>query len=59
MKVEYLIDNGLCGCDITDIIEIDDEYVEGLDTEERDNLIDEWVKDEVHNRVNWSWKIVK
>jgi hypothetical protein len=46
--VEYTIRNGLVGCAVTDVIELEDEM--------DDDEIDEAVQEAVHQRIEWSWE---
>lgn len=55
MIVKAYVRMGLVGCKITDEIEIDDEDLEGLSEDERENLIGEYVQDWIWNHVEYGW----
>jgi hypothetical protein len=38
-------------------VEIDDEDLDGMDTEERNAYIDDFAKDEMWSIVEWGWKV--
>ena len=59
MRIKYFIHNGFVNCSITNEIDIDDEELEDLSEVEQNNLIDEIVKEEVEQRIEWGWSEVK
>ena len=56
MKVQAWIATNKVGSQVSWTVDIEDEDLEGLDKTERDNMIDEYVKDELQNHMEWGWK---
>jgi hypothetical protein len=54
-KVKYTIQTTWSHQGYSDVIEIDDEELEGLDTDEREKRITEVVEEVVNNVVSWGW----
>lgn len=53
MRVEYTIEGK--HLPFTNVIEIDDDELEDLDTAERERHISNIVEEAVQNDVNWGW----
>jgi len=55
-KVRYTIEPGWTHQTYSDVVEIDDEELEGLSPEEREEHITMVVKETVQNMCPWGWE---
>lgn len=59
MIIKWNVDTGYC-INIPDWeLEIDDEEVEGMTEDEKDDFIDEVVQEAFHNNIGYYWNIDK
>jgi len=55
-KVKVSVGVGLAGCIKRDEIEIPDEELEGLEGDERENVIAEYAKDWMYEQIDWDFE---
>ena len=58
MRVRWEISDGYVGKSRPHYTEIPDEEFDGLNEEEKEQLIDDWVEEEFNNKVSFYWKVV-
>jgi hypothetical protein len=56
MRIEWWWEDGYVNNIPNRIVEIDDEDLEGMSAEERDEYIDEYIQQEFQNQVSYGWK---
>lgn len=56
MKIQVYLTIGYSSADHEDELEIPDEDLEGLTPEQKNNLIDEEVREWASNYIEWGWK---
>jgi len=58
MKIKWEVDDGYAGKSRPHFFEIDDEELEEVPEDERDDYIDDCVKEEFENKITFHWKVV-
>lgn len=58
-KFKVSVSTGYVGSTVTDVIEIPDDELEDLTTVGRENVIEEYVSDWMHNEIDWGWEEVE
>ena len=58
VNIKVYLTIGLVGCDREEVIEIDDEELEGLDEETRRKVFEEYLKDWAYNYIEYGYEEV-
>jgi hypothetical protein len=57
MKIRWEVDDGYAGKSRPHFVEVDDDELAECETEEeRNELINDYVKNEFENKINWFWE---
>lgn len=59
MKIKVILGIGVAGCYREDIIEIPDEELEGLNEEERERFINEYLSEWAWRKIDCGWQEIE
>ena len=59
MKLKVKVWTDAIHSQVEEIVEIDDDFLEGLSKEERDAVCDDTAENEINEMYHWDWEIVE
>lgn len=59
MKIEVYVSSGFVGATSKQVVEIDDEELEGMSDRERDSYIEKFAQEVMFNMIEWGWDPVE